>query len=151
MSKPQPLIDISETGQLEPNAEQGLVKPDGSPTKEGWRAISRRFQMPMSHKTMTEQGREYSYVTARQVAERLDQVVGSGNWRTLFKVIDAERHIVECSLLVFDVVKQDVGYPNAETDRQRDMEAEPFKSAYSDAFKRAAVMWGIGRYLYGDT
>jgi hypothetical protein len=30
-----------------------------------------------------------------------------------------------------------------------DTDVEPEKGALSDAFKRAAVRWGIGRYLYG--
>ena len=44
-----------------------------------------------------------------------------------------------------ELCKADVGYPN---DADNDPEDEPLKAAYSDAFKRAAVQFGIGRWLY---
>jgi len=46
---------------------------------------------------------------------------------------------VHCDLLIFGKARSDVGTP---------ANTEPVKSAYSDALKRAAVQWGIGRYLY---
>ena len=92
-----------------------------------------------------------AYVDARAVMARLDAVVGPGNWSDEYRVIrddtytvrDAsgnERRVreveVECRLTVMDVTKSDVG------------SGEDAKSAYSDAFKRAAVKFGIARYLY---
>jgi hypothetical protein len=43
---------------------------------------------------------------------------------------------VLCRLTVLGITKEDVG------------EGEDLKSAFSDAFKRVAVKFGVGRYLY---
>ena len=127
---------------------QPLSNPDGTPTREGWRKIGEMFQKPLAHKQRKGPGgMTFDYVTARQVAERLDRVIGPGNWQTTFQVLDLEKHVVQCTLSVFSVIKADVGYPN---EPDSDREKEPLKAAYSDAFKRAAVQFGIGRYLYGD-
>lgn len=90
----------------------------------------------------------YSYVDARVVHQRLDDVVGVGGWQTTYKLIDLGSYAIECTLQVcIDgvwITKTDVGYPNSERDE------EPLKSAYSDATKRAAVQFGIGRHLYSE-
>lgn len=87
----------------------------------------------------------FSYVDAPAVMTRLDDVVGLHNWQTTFKVINLEESVVECTLQVrIDgewITKTDAGYPNSDNDD------EPLKSAYSDALKRAAVQFGIGRHL----
>jgi len=89
-----------------------------------------------------------AYHDARHVMERLDNVFGSHAWQDSYRVLGAGA--VECTLSIFMeasnrwVSKSDVGYPNSPTDP----EPEALKSAYSDAFKRAGVKWGIGRYLY---
>jgi hypothetical protein len=119
----------------------------GKPTPEGWREIAKRFQKPMSSRQRRgPAGMTFEYITARQVQDRLDAVVGPGNWQTAFVVLDKERAIVECTLSVFDVCKADVGFCN----NPEKPEAEAMKSAYSDALKRAAVHFGIGRWLYED-
>jgi hypothetical protein len=124
-----------------------LVTADGQPTKEGWRKIGELFQKPMPTRERPGRGGKFKYVTARQVQDRLDRVVGPGNWMTHFRVLDLEERVVECTLMVFGVAKSDVGYSNAPDSEH---ESEPLKAAYSDAFKRAAVQWGIGRFLYED-
>ena len=43
------------------------------------------------------------------------------------------------------VTKQDAGGEAGMSD-----EGDNEKSGFSDAFKRAAVKWGVSRYLYGD-
>lgn len=130
-------------------APQVLINPDGTPTAIGWRKIGERFREEMPVKQRPGRGTaKFDYITARQVAERLDGVVGPGNWQTCFRVLDAEKVVVECTLTLYSVSKCDVGYSN---NPDADHESEPFKAAYSDAFKRAAVQWGIGRFLYGDT
>lgn len=87
-----------------------------------------------------------SYITARHVMNRLDEVVGITNW------YDAYEHTpsgLQCKLTVIIdgemVTKVDGG---AAADMAEGDNNE--KSAYSDAFKRAAVKFGIGRHLYGD-
>lgn len=86
------------------------------------------------------------YLDSRGVGERLDDVVGPENWYFDWEHIG--NNIVKGNLAIRIndewVIKSDVGYPN---DTKSTME-EHIKSAVSDALKRAAVLWGIGRYLY---
>jgi len=88
-----------------------------------------------------------SYITARDVQNRLDGVVGPGNWSTSFRVLSQEPWVVECTLTVCGACRADVGYSNAPDSED---ETEPAKAAWSDALKRAAVQWGIGRWLYEE-
>lgn len=85
------------------------------------------------------------YIDARDVAERLDQVVG-GDWSFTWHAIDApsiSKTTVVCGVLtVCGVTRSDAG----EYKESDDMEA--WKAAVSDALKRAAALFGVGRYLY---
>lgn len=81
-----------------------------------------------------------AHIDARAVMNRLDTVVGVGGWSDAYTIINGKN--VECTLTVFGVSKSDVGETNDGGF------ADPMKSAYSDALKRAAVKFGIGRYLY---
>lgn len=89
-----------------------------------------------------------AYHDARDVMDRLDEVVGIDGWRDEYTVLTGQA--VACRLSVRNpddyewVTKEDVGYPN---DPQKP-EPEALKSAYSDALKRVAVKFGVGRYLY---
>ena len=78
-----------------------------------------------------------AYIDARDVMDRLDEVVGVGGWQDSYKVLNDDS--VECTLTILGVSKVDVG----ERTNFADM-----KGGYSDAFKRAAVKFGIGRFLY---
>lgn len=128
--------------------KEPLMDAGGRPTPAGWRKIGDLFQKPMPSKERKGAGgRVFDYITARQVQDRLDKVVGPGNWTTTFRVLDLEARVVECMLTVCGVYKTDVGYSNAPDSEH---ESEPLKAAYSDAFKRAAVQFGIGRFLYED-
>jgi hypothetical protein len=85
------------------------------------------------------------YVDARTVQDRLDECCGIGGWRTEY--VQIGQHSVECRLSVKVegewVTKSDVGSTSEQSD-----EGDRMKAAYSDAFKRAAVVWGCSRYLY---
>lgn len=85
------------------------------------------------------------YVDARIVAERLNEVVGSDQWSDEYRVISGpqEGTPVECRLTVNGVTKADVGQV-----KPGELDEKSWKSAYSDAFKRAAVKFGVGAYLY---
>lgn len=85
----------------------------------------------------------FSYVDARAVMQRLDDVMTPGGWDFTSAVIPGT-DIVKGTLTVGGVVREDYGYPNSENDD------EPIKAASSDALKRCAVMFGIGRHLYDD-
>jgi hypothetical protein len=86
------------------------------------------------------------YITARAAMDRLDEVVGAGNWK------DTYTHLpngVLCTLAI------KIGGPNGEWVAKQngadESDIESFKGGISNAFKRAAVNWGIGRYLYDLT
>ncbi|MCA9958311.1 MAG: hypothetical protein KC443_04725 [Anaerolineales bacterium] len=82
-----------------------------------------------------------AYIDARNVMERLDSAVSPANWSDSYRVVEVDgRSSVECTLTVCGVSKTDVGTAGES--------ADPAKAAYSDALKRAAVKFGIGRYLY---
>lgn len=78
-----------------------------------------------------------AYIDARDVMDRLDDVAG-GEWQDSYK--SAPSGGLECALTICGVTRCDVG------DDKNDNEAE--KAGYSDAFKRAAVKFGVGRFLY---
>ncbi len=81
-----------------------------------------------------------AYITARAVMQRLDDVCGPENWQVEY---DIQPSGVLCELSVYVdehwVRKVDGAEPTA---------FEPFKGGLSSSFKRAGVVWGIGRYLY---
>ena len=89
-----------------------------------------------------------AYIDARDVMERLDFVVGFGNWQ--------DRYPYEgcCELGLYLPPEAITDHHNRDAQwvwkangaGKTDIEGE--KGQYSDAFKRAAVLWGIGRYLY---
>lgn len=83
------------------------------------------------------------YIDARVVADRLDEVVGPGAWSFTYEplVIDkGEVKVAKGRLTIHGITKEDVGESS---------NFDPSKGCVSDALKRAAVLWGIGRYLYG--
>jgi hypothetical protein len=83
-----------------------------------------------------------AYIDARAVMERLDEVAG-GEWEDSYSsVVLAGKNGTECRLTIFGVTRSDVGDPES------DGMDNSLKSSYSDAFKRAAVKFGIGRFLY---
>jgi hypothetical protein len=93
-----------------------------------------------------------AYIDARTVMDRLDQVVGPGNWSDTYRLVSAGdgEFAVECTLALFGVSKSDIGTADEDDDSSTDRRsaASVSKSAYSDALKRAAVKWGIARYIY---
>jgi len=86
-------------------------------------------------------GMALAYLDARDVMGRLDEVCGPSGWQC--KYSHAGNKTV-CDIGI-DVGDQDWVW-KADGAGDSDIEAE--KGALSDAFKRAAVRWGIGRYLY---
>jgi hypothetical protein len=83
-----------------------------------------------------------AFIDSRAVAERLDSVVGLGNWSFNWEpVVVGNGEVLQAkgALSIHGVSKSDVGSAS---------NWEPSKGAVSDALKRAAVLWGIGRYLY---
>lgn len=88
------------------------------------------------------EGRLYLYQKARVPAQILDETVGPMNWQVSYG-----NDLNRCIISIYDedkcswVSKENVG-------TESDLESEKDKSTASDAFKRAASYWGIGRELY---
>lgn len=87
-----------------------------------------------------------SHITARDVMERLDEAVGANKWSDNVRIetdgkgfywatcrLKVELPVDDSSVII---EHEDVG------------EGDTPKGASSDAFKRAAVKFGIGRFLY---
>ena len=81
-----------------------------------------------------------AYIDARDAQDLLDDVVGPGNWSTEYYQANG---LLMCKVgILVDghwVWKSDTG---SESNVEKD------KGHASDAFKRACVAWGIGRFLY---
>ena len=86
-------------------------------------------------------GQPLCYVDARTVMDRLDSVCGFDGWQCTYTPGVATSIVCNIGLRLEGdwVWKADGAGPS---------DTEPEKGALSDAFKRAAVRWGIGRYLY---
>lgn len=88
-----------------------------------------------------------AYIDARDVENRLDDVCGPGRWQDTYLEIKGQMFCgisIKCDCDKLDnpdewVTKWDTGTAGS---------FEKEKSVSSDAFKRAAVKWGIGRFLY---
>jgi hypothetical protein len=86
-------------------------------------------------------GSALAYIDARDVMKRLDDVVGFENWSDDYYETKTGRLLCTLSIKIGD------GWVS-KSDGAGDTNIEGVKGGISDAFKRAAVKWGIGRYLY---
>jgi hypothetical protein len=78
------------------------------------------------------------YVDARCVQDRLDDVVGIEGWSFDWEPMGTKA--AKGKLTIWGICKSDVGDGDGQ---------ETEKGRVSDSLKRAAVQWGIARYLYG--
>lgn len=81
-----------------------------------------------------------AYIDARQVMDTLDEIVGAENWQSKY---ESHNNNLYCSI----GIKID-GEWVWKTDCGSESNIEKEKGEASDALKRAAVQWGIGRFLY---
>ncbi len=85
-----------------------------------------------------------AYLTNRAIQQRLDDVVGPGNWRNEYREWHVgDKHGVLCGISI-NVGDEWV----TKWDGAENTDIESIKGGLSDSMKRAAVQWGIGRYLY---
>lgn len=82
-----------------------------------------------------------AYVTNRAIQERLDNVCSPYNWKNEY--LSSPVGGLMCGISVFNGNEWVTKYDGAD-----ETDIEKVKGAYSASMKRAAVMWGIGRYLY---
>jgi hypothetical protein len=109
-------------------------------------ALAAPFE-PAEVKVFSKNGKQIHYTTARTIMNRLDQVLGPENW---WDDYTPGEHSVLCRLSIrlpdgSVLTKADAGGYAGMAD-----EGDDDKSGYSDAFKRAAVKFGVARYLYRD-
>lgn len=81
------------------------------------------------------------YVTNRAIMDRLDEVCGPANWRNEYR--EAPQGGVMCGISI-----KVEGEWVTKWDGAENTDIEKVKGGLSGAMKRAAVQWGIGRYLY---
>src|SRR5437763_10439546 len=86
-----------------------------------------------------------AYIDARLIQDRLDEVLGVENWEDGYKILPDGSVMCRLRIKLGErwISKTDVGSPSEQPDV-----GDRLKAAFSDALKRAAVKFGIGRYLY---
>ena len=119
-----------------------------------WRAIGAALCAPFAPEAVewriqgkggaNQRAQLVAYVSARAVAERLDDVVTPGGWSFDWSPlhVDAGGNVQTARgvLTIHGVSKSDIGTAS---------NFEASKGCVSDALKRCAVLWGVGRDLYG--
>lgn len=104
----------------------------------------------------TTRGMAVAYINVRAAMNRMEDVCAANGWewsssyREVIAGKSDETHI-ECTIVVNKgngvvISRADVGEGHDNDAKGKDT-ADPVKTAYSDAFKRAAVAYGIGRFL----
>ena len=88
-------------------------------------------------------GMAVAYIDSRAIQKRLDEAVGAFNWQNIYSTWQDKSQI--CGISIFNNESKEwvTKYDGAEN-----TDIEPIKGGLSDAFKRSAIQWGIGRYLY---
>ena len=103
------------------------------------------YQWRVQTKTKTGKLMCSAYVDARDVMNRLDEVCV---WEVRYA------HVADTIMATITIHTETETFDRAdfgqriETNTQDQMYDQAIKSASSDAFKRAAVAWGVGRFLY---
>jgi hypothetical protein len=85
-----------------------------------------------------------AYVDVRAIQNRLDEACGVAGWQDSYRVLPDGAVVCRLRLKIGEqwITKVDVGSPSGQPDN-----GDRTKAAFSDALKRAAVKFGIGRYL----
>ena len=104
--------------------------------------LKKPFPVNKVHWRNGKNGMKLAYIDARDVQHRLDEVFGVMGWQCEYSV---QGNSYCCSISAWDDEKC-MFITKSNGAGQTNFEGE--KGGYSDAFKRAAVLFGIGRYLY---
>lgn len=99
-----------------------------------------KIQVTTQDKT---RGMAVAYIDSRAIQNRLDETIGAFHWRNEFVPWQGNSQI--CGLSIYDDERGDWV---TKFDGAENTDIEPVKGGLSDSFKRAACVWGIGRYLY---
>ena len=88
-----------------------------------------------------------AYVTNRAIMDRLDKVCGPEGWENHFE--KGPDGGILCGITIYDQGDTSKPYSGrTKWDGAENTAIESIKGGLSSAMKRAAVQWGIGRYLY---
>lgn len=107
------------------------------------------IQWRISHTTKDKtKGFAIPYIDKRAIQNLLDAVVGYDNWKDetvtiMGQTVKDAAHI--CKISIYFPERNDWV---TKSDGAGSTDYQPVKGGLSDAFKRAASMWGISRYLY---
>ncbi|WP_129600866.1 Rad52/Rad22 family DNA repair protein [Anaerophilus nitritogenes] len=102
-----------------------------------------RWRIGSTNKEKTK-GLALAYISNRAIQNRLDEVFGMNGWKNEFKEWKADNKQL-CGISVWDDDKEEW---ITKWDGAEDTDFEETKGGLSNAMKRAAYQWGIGRYLY---
>lgn len=130
--------------------------------KKSWEQIHQELSEPFPHEDVEwkvqtvskdkTRGLAVAYITARAIQNRLDAVVGAQNWKPVFRqwhtVTDRDGNSIPSQLCTIQIYDDERHEWLEKTDGAENTDYEPVKGGLSDAMKRAASQWGIGRYLY---
>jgi len=120
------------------NEQFELLKKPFPPNAIQWRITATGKNSP--------KGLAVPYLDSRAIQNRLDEVIGRENWQNSFdmRMLMKDNAFV-CTISIFDEKR---GEWISKSNGAGSSDIEPIKGGFSDAFKRAASMWNIGRYLY---
>ena len=82
-----------------------------------------------------------AYIDARDCQDLLDKVCGAENWQTIYY---ESAGLLFCKVGI--KIEEDEWVWKSDTGSESNVEKD--KGHVSDAFKRACVNWGVGRFLY---
>lgn len=92
------------------------------------------------------------YIDARTAHEELDGKYGQDGWEFTWDTLAlhdwAVKGTLKCKVKDTWITREDVGYPQERKMKGLLNDSEALKDAVSDALKRCAVTFGIGRILY---
>lgn len=122
-----------------------------------WKEISKKLQAPfpvedihwrVGNSGKTKAGGVWvkilAYIANRDVMDRLDDVFGPNGWKNEY--VSAPGGGILCGIAVLDLETEEWIW---KWDGAENTDIEAVKGGLSDSMKRAAVQWGVGRYLYG--
>lgn len=93
-------------------------------------------------------GQVAAFVDSRAIQKRLDDVLGRENWQNRLCTVPGKDNGSTTHICEIRIFYADRGEWITKSDGAGCTDIEPIKGGLSNAFKRAASMWGIGRYLY---
>jgi hypothetical protein len=107
-------------------------------------ALAREFDPKTEVRQFTGRGGQtFDYIEDETVMDRLDEVLGVGEWSITVEPISLADGVVKVTLRALGQTFEDFGYAS-----NAGPNAEGLKEAVSDGIRRCGRFLGIGRYLY---